>query len=251
MTPPAVAELQGVSFGYPRQPTVLSRVDVRIDAGDLLGVVGPNGSGKTTLLKLLLGLLEPTQGTVTVLGDTPLRARQRIGYVPQHAVIDPAVPASALDIVLLGRLRRSSWGPVYGRRQRAAALAALERAQAAHLAHRPLRTLSGGERQRVLIARALACDAELLLLDEPTTGVDAHAEEGLMDLLAQLNRELTVVLVSHDVLLVSSRLRRVACVGGGRVSIHPVRDLTPQRLAELYSQPLAVVEHGATEPGFR
>ncbi len=240
----AVAELAGVSFRYPGGPPVLEDVDLTITAGDFLGIVGPNGGGKTTLLKLLLGLLKPRRGTVRVFGRRPSAVRHRIGYVPQHAGIDPTVPANALDVVLMGRLHGASWGPRFAAADVEAALAALARTGTAELARRPIAAMSGGQRQRVLIARALAADAELLLLDEPTTGVDLHMEREVVELLERLNETLPIVMVSHDVALVSAVLGRVACVNR-RLSLHAARELSPDGLAELYDGRMAAVEDAA------
>ncbi len=159
--------------------------------------------------------------------------RQRIGYVPQISSIDLEVPAEVLDIVLTGRLARSSWGPSFGSRHKAAAHHALEQTRTANLARRRFGELSGGQRQRVLIARALAAEAELLLLDEPTTGVDIHRERELLDLLHRLNETLPIVLVSHDVTLVSSHLKRAAWVNRS-VDIFPARQLSPEAIEVLY-----------------
>ena len=237
-----IAELREVTFGYGRGRPVLERVDLRIEHDDLLGIIGPNGSGKTTLLRLLLGLLEPSRGSIELFGRPPARARRRVGYVPQHAQVDVTVPATALDVVLMGRLRLSPWGPGFGARHRHAAVAALERVGVAKLAHRPLADMSGGQRQRVLIARAIVGEAELLLLDEPTTGVDFHAEQELMELLLELNREIPIVMVSHDVALVSAHLKRVACVSRN-VTLHPAHSITPERLGELYAGPTVAIDH--------
>ncbi len=182
----SVVEISDVTFAYPghgAQEPVLDRVSLSIEPQDFVGLIGPNGGGKTTLLKILLGLIEPQQGRVRVFGKSPAEVRNRIGYVPQHAKIDPSVPAHVLDVVLTGRLSRSSWGPWLGRSHVAAAWRALQQTGTSDLARRPIGELSGGQQQRVLVARALAGEAELLLLDEPTSGVDVHMEQTLVDLL--------------------------------------------------------------------
>jgi len=227
------ALLRGVTFRYPSTPTVLGAVDLEVESRDFLGLVGPNGGGKTTLLRILLGLLVPQQGSVSVFGRPPQEVRSRIGYVPQHASIDLEVPAEVLDVVLMGRLARSSWGPVFGSEHLAAARQALELTGSADLAGRRFGELSGGQRQRVLIARALAAETELLLLDEPTTGVDIHRERELLDLLHQLNQRLPIVLVSHDVTLVSSHLKRAAWVNRD-VVCYPASELSPQVIEAIY-----------------
>lgn len=228
-----VAVLREVSFRYPSSTPVLERVELEIDEQDFLGLVGPNGGGKTTLLRILLGLLEPQRGSVSVLGRRPAEVSSRIGYVPQHNRIDLEVPAEVLDVVLMGRLAKTSWGPRFGREHVAAALRALELTGTADLAGRRFGELSGGQRQRILIARALAADAELLLLDEPTAGVDIHRERELLELLSRLNRRLPIVLVSHDVTLVSSHLKRAAWVNR-QVVCYPASELSPEVIEDLY-----------------
>ncbi|MEM9554672.1 MAG: ATP-binding cassette domain-containing protein [Acidobacteriota bacterium] len=234
---PLAARLRGVTFAYERatQPA-LEEVDLTIGARDFLGVVGPNGGGKTTLLQLLLGLHRPSRGTIEVLGDPPQRARRRVGYVPQHARVDPTVPADVLDVVLLGRLDARSWGPRFGRADREAAFAALERTSSADLARRAFGSLSGGQRQRVLIARALAVDPALLLLDEPTTGIDIHREKELLSLLLRLNEDLPIVMVTHDLVLVTEHLERCAYVNR-RVTATAAEDLSLARMEALYHGP--------------
>lgn len=240
----AVVQIEHVFFGYPPPGSepVLEDVSLSIGPHDFLGIIGPNGGGKTTLLKIILGLLAPQRGTVRVLGRAPAEVRPRIGYVPQHARIDPGVPASVLDVVLTGRLARSAWGFHYARQHTEAALAALAQTQMESMARRTLATLSGGQRQRVLIARALASDAELLLLDEPTAGVDPHMEQGLTDLLHRLNQRLPIVIVSHDVSFVSTHLQRIACLNR-RLNCHAAHEISREVIAEMYHAPIRAVEH--------
>lgn len=255
-TTPA-AELVNVTYRYPGAPPdtppVLEDVSLRIEPDDYVGLIGPNGGGKTTLLRILLGLLRPELGEVRVLGTSPTQARSRVGYVPQHARIDTTVPASVLDVVLTGRLNRSGWGVRYGPEHRSAALAALEQTGVAHLASKTVAELSGGQRQRVLIARALASDAAILLLDEPTAGVDAPMERGFYALLQELNERLPIVLVSHDVSFVSSHMKRIACLNR-RLVCHTASEVTAEMLAATYDghTHLSLVEHQdecPTHPG--
>ena len=249
----AVVDIQHVVFGYPPQVAepILDDVSLEIGPRDFLGIIGPNGGGKTTLLKIILGLLKPQRGTVRVLGRSPVEVRTQIGYVPQHARIDPAVPASVLDVVLTGRLAHSSWGFRYSREHVAAAMAALAQTEMDGMAQRTLGTLSGGQRQRVLIARALAAEAALLLLDEPTAGVDPHMERSLTDLLHRLNERLPIVIVSHDVSFVSTHLQRVACLNR-RLTCHAATEISWEVMAEMYHAPIRAVRHDAcplSDPG--
>ncbi len=250
-TPQPVAEIDHVTFSYAPvsgsppsgSEPVLEDVHLRVEARDFLGLIGPNGGGKTTLLKILLGLLEPDRGAARVFGRPPAKVRHRIGYVPQHASIDATVPANVLDVVLMGRLARSSWGPRYRAVDVEAAMEALAQTAAGDLAGRPIAALSGGQRQRVLIARALAAEAELLLLDEPTTGIDVRREEEFMELLGELNQRLPIVMVSHDVSLVCEHLKRVACVNR-RLSWYQGEGFSPELIEELYYGRSVLAEAG-------
>jgi zinc transport system ATP-binding protein len=241
-----IVDIHQVSFGYPPDPEaepVLVDVSLEVAPRDFLGIIGPNGGGKTTLLKMILGLLKPQRGTVTVLGQPPERVRHRIGYVPQHARIDSSVPANVLDVVLTGRLSHSSWGFRYGRDDVESAWEALRRTETEDLARRRIGTLSGGQRQRVLIARALASDTELLLLlDEPTAGVDVHVERNLTDLLHRLNERLPIVIVSHDISFVSTHLKRVACLNR-RLTCHAADEISQTVISEMYHGHVRAVQH--------
>jgi len=240
-----VVELEGVTFSYTGQPEaepVLDNVSLTVEPRDFVGLIGPNGGGKTTLLKLVLGLIRPQAGRVQVFGRPPTEVRGRIGYVPQHAKIDASVPANVLDVVLTGRLSRSSWGPLFGSSHVKAATRALEQTGTADLAKRAIGELSGGQQQRVLVARALAGEAELLLLDEPTSGVDAHMEDTLIDLLHELNRDLPIVMVSHDVSFVSRHLKSVACLNR-RLVTHAASKVTHDTIAQMYQDEVLSVQH--------
>ena len=234
--------IRGLDFGYGREP-LLRGVDLTIPAGDFVSVVGPNGSGKTTLLKLALGLLKPRAGTVEVFGLAPEQARRRVGYVPQHPHLDPLFPVGVLDVALMGRLARAPALGRWRREDRTAARDALAEVGLADLADRHFASLSGGQKQRVLIARALAGGPDLLLLDEPTAGLDAHVEEDFYRLLEELNRRLTIVMVSHDLGFVSGFVRSVACVGRGDVVIHPTSEVTGRMIADLYGGDVRLVRH--------
>ena len=229
-----------VSFSYGRS-LIVEDADFDIYKGESVCVVGPNGGGKSTLLKLMLGLLTPDAGTVHLFGETTRRARSRVGYVPQHIECDPLFPVSSLDVALMGRLHRGSLGFV-SKADRAAALDALDKMGLADQAKQPFASLSGGQRQGVLIARALAAEAELLLLDEPTAHVDVAAEERLMHSLKALGSELTIITVSHDLAFVSRSVPKVVCVNRC-VHVHPTTKLTEERIRELYGHEVRMVQH--------
>lgn len=239
---PSVVELQDVSFAYGDIP-VFEGVSFTVSAGEFVGLVGPNGSGKTTLFRLLLGLLEPASGSVRVFGEPPARVRQRIGYVPQHFQYDAAFPVLVSDVVLMGRLGNGPWRWRHGRADRTAAETALAEVDMLALAKRPFAALSGGQRQRVLIARALAAEPELLLLDEPTANIDVAVEHELSKLLHRLNRRMTILLVTHDVGFVGEHVQRVLCVSR-RVAAHPTDAVCGVFMSALYGTSVRAVRHG-------
>ncbi|HYW91602.1 MAG TPA: ABC transporter ATP-binding protein [Gammaproteobacteria bacterium] len=236
-----VIRLQGVSFSY-GGPRVLDDVTLEVTRGEFLGVIGPNGSGKSTLLRLILGLIRPDTGQITVLGRPPKAARRAVGYVPQFTTFARDFPISVEGTVLMGRLGRTRWLGGYSASDRSRARRAMQETEIGSLAARPLASLSGGQLQRVLIARALACDPEILLLDEPTANVDLGAERTLFDLLRSFNRRMTIVVVSHDVGFISEYVERVACLNRTLVC-HRTAELTGEAIQELYGRPVHLIRH--------
>ena len=240
-------EIEKVSVRY-GEVSVLENIDLTVDPGDFLGIIGPNGSGKTTLLRIMLGLLAPTSGQVRLFGHPPASLKQwgRLGYVPQKATFDPALPVTVGEVVAsgliatLGLLRRVR----AAERQRVTDVLA----QVGMIAHAAARvgSLSVGQQQRVLIARALVSDPELLILDEPTGGVDPEAQTSFYALLHHLNREreVTLILVSHDIGVVAKEVTRLACLNR-RLIFHgrPGDFLSDAALAALYGPAVRVVSH--------
>lgn len=236
----AIAVFAGVSFSYDGSP-VLEDVSLTLHRGESTCVVGPNGGGKTTFVKLLLGLLKPVSGSISVFGAAPEEARGRIGYLPQSSRLDPLFPVTVLDVVLMGRLHPRSLGR-YNRSDREAALQALAEVGLADERGRRFADLSGGQRQRALIARALCGAPEALVLDEPTSNIDPRAAARLTDLLRELSTRLTIVMISHDVGYVSSFFSRVLCVNR-RVVTHPTSEVTHSMLGDLYGGEYRAVLH--------
>lgn len=254
MTAPGATTVSAVSirdlwFAYDGPP-VLREVSFDIAAGDFVSIIGPNGGGKTTLLKLLLGLLSPTRGSVRVFGQVPDAARKRLGYMPQQISLDARFPVTAMDIVLMGRLGHSFPAGPFRRADREAAETALRDVEARDLGNRGFFSLSGGQRQRVLIARALASGPELLLLDEPTASLDPAVQDDLYELLTRLNQRMTIVLVSHDIGVVSKHVRTVVCVSG-QVAIHPVEAISGELARVLFhgAEDVKLVRHDQCEGG--
>jgi len=211
-----LVEVTDVSFSYGDE-RVLDHVTLQIQSGDFLGIIGPNGSGKTTLLRIILGLLRPDSGRVRLFGTDLAEFREwsRVGYVPQKAVaFESLFPASVFEVVLSGRCGRAGVGRRYGADDRAMSVRALETVGMIQYRDRLIGRLSAGQQQRVFIARALASRPELLLLDEPTVGVDLDAQEQFYSLLCRLNRDMgtTMVLVSHDIAVIAQEVTQLACL---------------------------------------
>jgi ABC-type Mn2+/Zn2+ transport system ATPase subunit len=230
-------EFQGVDLGYGRN-RVLTDINFDVEAGDFLGIVGPNGAGKTTLLKAILGLLKPLYGQVKITGEG-----LRIGYVPQRESVDTLFPLTVLDIVLMGRYTRL--GPVArpGKGDKERAMKALRHVDIADLAGRHYPSLSGGQKQRALIARALVGEPNLLILDEPTNGMDLVSERAIMELVRSLHDEdqITILMVSHLLNTVVNYVKRIAIVGDGTLREGTIEEMVnSQSLARLYGIPVEV-----------
>lgn len=244
----SIIELSGVTVQY-HDLVALEEVSLRVMPGEFLALIGPNGSGKTTLVRTALGLIEPTTGVVRVFGKAPRDLGSewgRVGYVPQVVQIDPRFPIRVFDVVLMGRYAQVGLIRRPGTRDREATRLALERVGLADLADRQFGRLSGGQRQRVLVARALATEPELLILDEPTTSVDVDTTEGMFALLDTFHRQgMTVIVVSHDVGVVAQHVDQVAYLNR-RLVAHgrPAEVLQPDVIECMYGHGAVVVGHG-------
>jgi ABC-type Mn2+/Zn2+ transport system ATPase subunit len=241
---PAV-EVRNLSAGY-NGHTALDDVTFTVEQGCLAGLVGPNGSGKSTLLRVILGLHKPWRGEVRIVGREGSGARGRIGYMPQSELVDWSFPVTALDVVIMGRYGRLGLVRRPGPRDRQEAMAALERVRLADLSQRLIGELSGGEQRRMLIARALAQDADLVLLDEPLAGLDATAQHDLLALLDDLRREdKTLFVATHDLSCVAANFdhavllnRRVVAFG------RPAEVFTEELLSAAFQRHLLVLPGG-------
>jgi zinc transport system ATP-binding protein len=237
----ALIKISDLNFSYEPGKPILANVNLQIGKDELTCIVGPNGGGKTTLLNLMLGLLVPNQGTISVLGDTPINARHKIGYMPQYFSLDQNFPITALEVVLMGKLHRNFWGG-YSKSDKQAAREALEKIDLAYCANLTFSELSGGQRQRVLIARALATEPELLLLDEPTASVDPEFQNAFYTMLSTLRRDMAIVIVSHDISFVSRHVDNVLCVNQ-EVHVHPTDSFDNTPISEIYNHGVNLIRH--------
>ncbi|WP_158773802.1 metal ABC transporter ATP-binding protein [Cobetia sp. L2A1] len=238
---PDAIDIRGVTFRYGEQ-VILDNIDFQVGAREIVGLIGPNGGGKSTLLKLVLGLLKPASGCVQVLGKSPSVAARHIGYVPQFANFVKRFPIRVEDVVLMGRQGKlRHWGP-WPRADREVIEPVLEEVGISHLRRRHIDALSGGQLQRVLIARALASDPQLLLLDEPTASVDSDGERSLFELFNRLANRMSVVVISHDLGFISDYVDRVACLNRQMV-VHDTEALTADSIEKLYGEHVHMIHH--------
>ena len=215
---------------------------MEIEPNSFTWIVGPNGGGKTTLARIILSLLKPDKGTVTVFGDNPKFARSRIGYMPQYTSLDARFPVRVNDVVLMGRLGNGFKTGGYTGDDIKRAEEALEKVDLLALIERPFSSLSGGQLRRLLIARALASDPEILILDEPTANLDMVVAGELHDMLEELSSQMTVVLVSHDPAFVSKSVKQVICVNR-TAHKHPTTEIDSPFLGDLYGSDVRMVRH--------
>jgi zinc transport system ATP-binding protein len=236
-TQPIVLQFNQVYFSYDKVP-VLESASFHIHDGEFVALVGPNGAGKTTVLKLVLGLATANSGSVNLFGLPPKMGRDRIGYVPQHAQYDPTFPITVEEVVRMGRIK--PFMQRYTEEDRAAVNQALANMELSDLAKRPYNALSGGQRRRVLVARALSANPDMLVLDEPTSNMDAESERRLFSALGTLKGKTTILIVTHDTGFVSSLTDRVLCVGStgptlrGRTIVQHQIEPTTEAPAELF-----------------
>jgi manganese/zinc/iron transport system ATP- binding protein len=235
--------ITGMTVSYGEKPVLFS-VDFVTPAGSMVAIVGPNGAGKSTLIKAALGIVPRVSGEVTAFGRPYTDVRHRIAYVPQRASVDWEFPATALDVVIMGLYREIGFLRFAGRRHRQKALECLERVGMASFAHRQIGQLSGGQQQRVFLARALAQDADLYIMDEPFAGVDAATERAIVSVLKDLNVQgRTVICVHHDLSTVRDYFDQVLLLNVRRIAAGPVATtFTAENLQATYGGRLAATQ---------
>jgi len=237
-----VVRLEDIWVHYNGTP-ILEGINLSVEQGDFLGVIGPNGGGKTTLLKVILGLITPSQGKIWVLGKPPERSRNNIGYVPQYNLFDRDFPISVWDVVLIGRYGRAGLLRRYSREDRRTVQEVLQTVGMLDYKNRQIGKLSGGEQQRVFIARALVSEPKLLLLDEPTASVDPTMQTEFYELLERLKQQMAIVLVSHDISAISIYVDKIACLNR-QLFYHGSKEIGPEVLEATYKCPVQMIAHG-------
>jgi len=234
-------KIENVSFSY-GGAAVLEDINLEIKKGEFLGLVGPNAGGKSTLLKLMLGLIKPSRGRITLFGKSPRTGRVRVGYCPQYTQFSRNYPITVEEVVLLGRLGKTRVIGGYTRQDHEIARSAMRSTEVDSIRAKNISDLSGGQLQRVLIARALASEPEVLILDEPTANIDQRVEVDIFELLKQFNQKMTIIVVSHDIGFISGYVTRVACLNRSLIC-HETSELTGETIEHLYGSHVSMIEH--------
>ena len=238
-----VISIKNLWAGY-EDDTILEDISFEMFQDDYVGLIGPNGGGKTTLNRVILGLLKPERGTITVMGQDPVRGRKYIGYVSQFQVEDKHFPISVWDVVAMGRLQPNLLKNFrVSPHDKEAIETALTQTGMLDFRTRVMNELSGGQRQRVYISRALAAEPKMLLLDEPTSSVDSQSSNQLYDLLAELNDHIAILLISHDLTAISTYVKTIGCVNRQLV-YQGSKELTGEMVEVGYGCPVDLIAHG-------
>jgi len=239
----SAVSISGLTVKY-GSTTALSGISIDISEGEYLGIIGPNGGGKTTLLKSILGLVLPAHGRIEVFGKKPGSAGNLIGYVPQITSLEKNFPVTVGEVVLTGMLAPGlSFFHKYSLQDKKMTQQIQEDVGIYDIRDRMVSELSGGEFQKMLIARALVSGPQLLLLDEPTANVDASSRDHIFSLLKDLNRTMTIMLVTHDLLAVSSHVKSLACLNN-RLVYHGGTEINEKIVSTLYGCPVDLIAHG-------
>lgn len=237
-----VIKLSNIYVNYGKN-NILENINLKVKELDFIGIIGPNGGGKTTLLKTLLGLIIPQSGEITIMNYPVSQGRKYIGYVPQVLEFDRCFPILVEDVVRMGRLSKSRLFRRYNSQDEKIITRCLAQVGMVELRRRSIGELSGGERQRVYIARALASQPRILLLDEPTANVDSKIQNSIYELLKELNEYMTILLISHDLGVISTYVKTIACLNR-KLYYHQDKLITPEMIQETYQCPIDLIAHG-------
>lgn len=235
-----IVSLRNVEVYFDSTP-ILENINLSIKQNAFLAIIGPNGGGKTTLLKVILGLIKPRKGEVKVFGRNPKEGRKLIGYLPQYTSFDRDFPMSVFDVVLMGRYRGVFRN--YSKKDKNAAINALKTVGMLEFKDRQIGKLSGGQLQRVFVARAIAREPKLLLLDEPTASIDPEMRKSFYELLLKLKKRMAIVLVTHDVGVISTYVEEIACLNR-RLFYHGPKEAGLKKLEDVYQCPIELIAHG-------
>lgn len=218
----SVLSIENLDYSYGKDK-VLENINLSVEQNDFLAIIGPNGGGKSTLLKTILGINPITHGSITVLNSQASKSLSRIGYVPQNTNVNIDFPIKVIEVVLMGHVgeKRPLFG--YGEDETLCALGALAQVSMKDFANEKIGSLSGGQRQRVMIARALCAHPEILILDEPTSNIDVEGQKQIYDLLKELNKNITVVVVTHDISVILGYASKVAHINK-HLTMHDIKD---------------------------
>lgn len=218
----SIIEIKNASFAYDKQ-MILENINLSVEEKDFLAIIGPNGGGKSTLLKLILGMIKPKKGSISVLGKNPSKSLTHIGYVPQNTNVNTDFPIKVIEVVMMGHVgsKRPLFG--YGKDEILCAMGALEQVGMEDFAQSKIGALSGGQRQRVMIARALCAHPQILILDEPTSSIDITGQKEIYELIKTLNESITIIVVSHDISVILEYANKAAHINK-TLSYHDISD---------------------------
>ena len=237
-----ILRLEKLSFDY-GDHRVLEDINLTVYDDDFLGIIGPNGGGKSTLLKIMLGLLTPTEGNISLFNKNPKEGRKYVGYVPQYTLVDRNFPINVGQVILSGRIGHTDFLRRYSGADRKISDKAMDIMGIRNIRDTQIGKLSGGQLQRVLIARALATEPKLLLLDEPTSNIDVQAETDFYDFLHELSEKMAIILVTHDTGAISSHVKTIGCINK-TLHYHGEKNISPQVFEKLYGCPIELIGHG-------